>query len=301
MSIGLFFENETTRILTETVEKEYGKKIAREIIPFGAKASKGDNSMVQYVIDSVGYMELKKHISDDFELSDISKEEIAKILYVSETGFQYNINEIWTAMEKNISLDGEKVKSCMKNYEDLINRTAFVGQANLGLTGLANNAYVDINTDMGATFAVATSEQRIKFFSNLCGDVLLGSKDSISPDILVIPSEEYTAMALKTYSNSGVVTDKSELETLQTRINGLFGSVRIVSSYELEGQGAGGVQRAVAYKNDEEVLYYEETLPIQFGNRQERNNFYSVPAVCKVGGVWVRRPYGMQYGDYTKA
>ena len=301
MDVGLFFEDETRRILSETVEKQYGKKIAREIIPFGAKASRGDDSMVQYVIDSVGYMELKKRISDDFELSDVAKESIAKMLYVSETGFQYNVNELWTAMDKNISLDGEKVKACMKNYEDMINRTAFIGQSNMGLTGLANNSYVDINTDMGATFAVATSEQRVTFFSKICGDVKTGSKDSIEPDTLVIPSEDYVAMAQKTYSNTGVVTDKSELEMLQTRLNGLFGNVNIVSSFELEGLGTAGVQRAVAYKNDEDVLYYEETLPIEFGKLQEVNNFFKVPAVCKVGGVWVRRPYGMQYGDYTKS
>jgi hypothetical protein len=81
----------------------------------------------------------------------------------------------------------------------------------------------------------------------------------------------------------------------------MYGSVKIVSSLELEAQGLAGVQRAVAYKNDEDVLYFEETLPLEFNNVQERNNFFRVPAVCKVGGVWVRRPYGMNYGDYAKA
>ena len=75
----------------------------------------------------------------------------------------------------------------------------------------------------------------------------------------------------------------------------------IVSSLELAAQGAAGVQRAVAYANNARVLYFEETLPVEYQPIQRINNIFKVPTFAKVGGVFIRRPYGIQYGDYTKA
>lgn len=296
-----YFEEELVKIISEVERVEYGKKIAREILPFDAKASRGSQALKQYVLDRVGYMRLKEKISDKVELTDIAKTAVYLPLMVSENGFQYDIDEIAASMESNISLDKEKAASVLEAYEEMINRVAFVGQSDLGLTGLANNAYVDINTDLGATFAVATSEQRVTFFAGLCSDVYTGSNNTITPDTLVIPSVEYVEMGEKTYTSTGVVTDKSELEMLQTRVNGLFGNVRIVSSLELEGQGLAGVQRAVAYSNNPRVLYFEETLPVEYQPIQRENNIFKVPTFAKVGGLFVRRPYGIQYGDYSKA
>jgi len=296
-----FFEEELVKIIGEVERVEYGRKIARDIMPFDAKASRGSQALKQYVLDRVGYMRLKEKISDKVELTDIAKSAVYLPLLISENGFQYDIDEISASVESNTSLDSEKAAAVLEAYEEMINRVAFVGQSDLGLTGLANNANVDVLTDMGATFALATSEQRVTFFAGLCSTVWTNSKNTISPDTLVIPSDEYTAMGEKTYSNTGVVTDKSELDMLQTRLNGLFGNVKIVSSLELEGQGAAGVQRAVAFANNARVLYFEETLPVEYQPVQRRNNLFIVPTFAKVGGVFIRRPYGIIYGDYAKA
>lgn len=295
-----FFEEELVKIIGEVERVEYGRKIARDILPFDAKASRGSQALKQYVLDRVGYMRLKEKISDKVELTDITKSAVYLPLLISENGFSYDIDEISAAMESNTNLDSEKAAAVLEAYEEMINRVAFVGQSDLGLTGLANNANVDVVTDLGAAFDVATSEQRVVFFASLCGNVWTGSKNTITPDTLVIPSEEYTAMGETTYSNTGVVTDKSELEMLQTRLNGMYGNVKIVSSLELEGQGAAGVQRAVAYANNARILYFEETLPVEYQPVQRDNNIFKVPTFAKVGGVFIRRPYGMNYGDYAK-
>ena len=296
-----FFEEELVKIISEVERVEYGKKIARDILPFAAKASRGSQALKQYVLDRVGYMRLKEKISDKVELTDIAKTAVYLPLLVSENGFSYDIDEIAAAQEGGTSLDSEKAAAVLEAYEEMINKVAFVGQADLGLKGLANNANVGIATDLGATFAAATSEQRVTFFAGLCSDVYTNSNNTIEPNTLVIPSSEYVAMGEKTYSNSGVVTDKSELDMLQTRLNGLFGSVRIVSSLELAAQGAAGVQRAVAYQNNPRVLYFEETLPVEYQPVQRTNNVFKVPTFAKVGGLFVRRPYGIRYGDYSKA
>ncbi len=296
-----FFEEELVKIISEVERVEYGKKIAREILPFAAKASRGSQALKQYVLDRVGYMRLKEKISDKVELTDIAKTAVYLPLLVSENGFSYDIDEIAAAQEGGTSLDSEKAAAVLEAYEEMINKVAFVGQADLGLKGLANNANVGISTDMGAAFSAATSEQRVTFFAGLCSDVYTNSNNTIEPNTLVIPSSEFVAMGEKTYSNSGVVTDKSELDMLQTRLNGLFGSVRIVSSLELAGQGAAGVQRAVAYQNSPRVLYFEETLPVEYQPVQRTNNVFKVPTFAKVGGLFVRRPYGIRYGDYSKS
>ena len=296
-----FFEEELVKIIGEVERVEYGNKIARDVLPFDAKGSRGSQALKQYVLDRVGYMRLKEKVSDKVELTDISKTAVYLPLLISENGFQYDIDEIAAAMESNTSLDAEKASAVLEAYEEMINRVAFIGQSDLGLTGLANNANVDIDTSMGATFAAATSEQRVTFFAGLLGLVYTGSGNTIQPDTLIIPSAEYVQLGEKTYSASGVVTDKSELEMLQTRVNGMYGNVTIKSSLELEAQGAAGVQRAVAYQKSPRVLYFEETLPVEYQPVQRTNNVFKVPTFSKVGGVFVRRPYGIQYGDYSKA
>jgi hypothetical protein len=296
-----FFQEELVKIIGEVERVEYGRKIARNILPFDRKASRGSQALKQYVLDRAGYMRLKEKVTDKVELTDITKTAVYLPLLIAENGFQYDIDEIAAAQESNTSLDPEKASAVLESYEEMINKVAFVGQSDLGLTGLANNANVDIATDLGATFAAATSEQKVAFFTGLCGNVWTNSGTTIAPDTLVIPSVEYTAMGSKTYSNSGVVTDKSELEMLQTRLNGMYGTVNIVSSLELEAQGLAGVQRAVAFASNPRVVYFEETLPIEYQPVQRVNNVFKVPTFAKVGGVFIRRPYGLYYGDYAKA
>jgi len=292
---ALFFQEQLTTVIPQVEETLYGKKIARSVIPFNRKASPGAETIKWYVIDRAGIMTLKDHPTDDLQTTKAKLKPVFYPLKIAESAIKYNIFELMNAQEANMNIDSIHVETELMAYENMVNKTAFIGQTDIGLTGLANNANVSIYGST-ITFSTATSEQRVGFFAALAGQVRTLSLGEVEPDTLIIDRSEYEVMANTIYSNAGVASNMTELKALTDRLG-----YAPTPSNEVSALGAGGLQRAICYRSSEEILYFEETMPLTYGGVQEENNFMKIPTRAKVGGTLIKRPFGIIYGDYTKA
>ncbi len=296
-------EELVTQVIEEVNDIEYGEHTARKVMPFASKGSKGTETLKYYITDRVGIMHLKEHITDDIERTDVARKPVIQPLFIAENGFQYDIEELYRSQQAARPLDIDKAEMVRTAYEEMVNRVAYTGQDLNGvtLTGLSNHPNVPITTAT-ATFAAMNSEARIQFFLGLATSLYTSSFQRIKPDMILIPTAEYSEMGRKTYINAGVVTDRTELMMLKERFADLFGmNGKVESAPELEGTGASSAQRAICYVNSPRVFYFEESVPLEFGNLQRSNNMFSTATYAKVGGVFVKRPYGLRYGDYSKS
>lgn len=297
MSIALLFEQQRQFILSELEKIEYGELTGRQAVSTVREGGRGTSTVRQYVIDRAGVMKLRSNKGEDYNLIDISGSYIDAPIFFSESGFEYDIEEMWAVQETNMNLDTTKAEATMEAYEEMVNRLIWVGQSDVGLTGLANNANVDIlTTTAGAALDTFTAEEVVQYFVKGFDEIYINSKQKITANTLAVSTATLRYLKRTAYS----VVNGLTTQTLLGRILEITGISEsdVIAAHELETAGTAGIIRAIWYDRTPRRVKFNEPVPIEFRPTQERDNSFKVPTVAKVGGVWIKYPNAFKYLDF---
>lgn len=296
-SIGLLFEEQRRHIIAELEKIEYGELTGRSAVSTVREGGRGTSTVRQYVIDRAGVMSLRSNKGEDYNLIDISGSYIDAPIFFSESGFEYDIEELWAVQETNMNLDTLKAEATMEAYEEMVNRIIWVGQSNVGLTGLGNNANVDILTTAGsATLAALGAEATVQYFVQGYDEIYINSKQKIKANTLALPVSTYRYLKRTAYSVVSGLTTQTLLERILEITELSMNDV--IAANELEDLGTGGILRAIWYDRTPRRVKFNEPVPIEMRPTQEIDNSFRVPTVAKVGGVWLKYPNAFKYLDY---
>lgn len=298
MSIALLFEQQRQYILSELEKVEYGELTGRKAVATVREGGRGTSTVRQYVLDRAGVMKLRSNKGEDYNLIDISGSYIDAPIFFSESGYEYDIEELWAVEQTGMNLDTTKAEATMEAYEEMVNRIIWVGQSDVGLTGLANNANVDILTTnlAGDDLTDLTAQEVVDFFVKGFDEIYINSKQKIKANTLAISTSTSRYLRRTPYSLvNGIVTSYLMDEIL--KITGITES-DVIEANELEDVGAGGIKRAIWYDRTPRRVKFNEPLPIEFRLTQERDNSFKVPTVAKIGGIWVKYVNAFKYLDY---
>lgn len=297
MSEALFFEEQRRFVLGEVEKIEYGELTGRQAVQTVSEGSRGTTTVRQYVLDKVGAMKLRANKAEDYNLIDLKGSYVEAPVFFAESGFEYDIEELWAAQQANMNLDSMKAETTVEAYEEMVNRLIWVGQEDVGLTGLANNANVDIITTAGGTaLDTFTVGEQIEYFMSGYNDIYTNSKQKVKANTFAISTSTFLYLDQTPYAVvSGVTT-----ETLLERIlrNARITMNDVIVANELETAGAGNIARAIWYDRTPRRVKFNEILPIEFRPTQPLNNSFKVPTVAKIGGVWIKFPNAFKYLDY---
>lgn len=296
-SIAVAFEEQRRFVLSEVEKVEYGEMTGRSAVQTVSEGNRGSSTVRQYVLDRAGVMKLRSSKGDDLNLIDISGSFIDAPIFLSESGFEHHIDEVWAIEETGMNLDTTKAEATMEAYEEMVNRIIWLGESDVGLTGMANNPNVTVDTAAAALTTISAQEV-VEFFKGLYNAVTVATKGKVRPNTLAIDIETHNFLTDNAYAVVNGVTNQSILDRIVEIIPGMTMSDVIVAP-ELAGQGAAGVFRAVFYDRAVRRCKFNEPLPIEFQPTQRIKNNFVVPTIAKVGGVWIKYPNAFTYGDFT--
>lgn len=297
MSDAAFFERQRQFISSEIEKIEYGELTGRKAVSTVREGNRGTTSVRQYVVDRAGVMKLRANKGEDYNLIDISGKYIEAPIFFSESGYEYDLEALWAAQEANMNLDTTKAEATMEAYEEMVNRIIWEGQADVGLTGLGNNANVDIlTTAAGAALSTLDAEDVVQYFVQGFDDIYINSKQKIKANTLAISTATERYLKRTAYS----VVNGLTTQTLMDRILEITGISEsdVIAANELETLGAAGIVRAIWYDRTPRRVKFNEPVPIEFRPTQERDNSFKVPTVAKVGGTWIKYINAFKYLDY---
>ena len=199
-----------------------------------------------------------------------------------------------------------KIESLKTDWDLGVQETAFLGHPSIsGMTGLLNNADVNINTTL---ITVPISEMSETQFTSFVSSVLglyFGNSNNTQdkPDMLVMPADDYLGLVGPT---SSTFMNISKIEYLQNA----FVKATDNPGFQIKGlayaQSAINASRSITknryilYKNDPDVM--KLNIPVDFTMRDARsaNDFnWTQPAVGQYSGLLVNRPREMYYIDET--
>ena len=267
--------------------------------------------ILTYTSDMTGQARWQSGYAKDVPLADVSQDMQQRSFSLAAIGYQFNIEEINTAIQVGGSLSDRRARAARKAYMKFMHDLTIKGDATKGLGGLINYAGVNVSTAPndgtgGATTWVdangvgtKTPAQIVRDINLMLGGIYTGTHEVELADTLWLPFEAYNYIASTPYSATTTETilsfvQRTNLYTQQTGQPLTIRTVRELST----GNAAGTRGRAVAYKNAGDYVKLLLPMPHRFlPVHQAGWGQWEVPGIFRTGGVEILSTAAVRYLD----
>lgn len=272
----------------------------RGIVPVDTSGSEFATSVTYYSADQYGKADWINGNADDIPKAGTTRAKFETPIHTAGIGYGWGWEEIGRARMLGINLPNEDAMAARRAAEEMVDRVVFQGDASKGFTGLFNAAGV---TPVAATNGdwldqATTPDQILADLNQGLMNVWNGTANTSMADVVLLPFAQYAKIATTPRSSTSDMTIleyflRSNIYTLQT---GRQITVRAIRG--LETAGAGGVARAIYYRNDPTVLKLHMPQPHRFLPVWQSGPLrWDVPGVMRLGGLDVRLPKNVVIQD----
>lgn len=272
------------------------------MIPVDTSAGEWVKTVTYRSIDGVGRAEWINGSASDVPVVGIAMDQLETTVHMAAIGMDWGLEEINQARMLGISLDAEKGRMARRAYEQLCYDVAFTGDTVKGFQGLfsytgvpAANVAAD-GTGSSTLWANKTGDQISRDINALLIGLHTATKTTELADTLILPIERFMTISSQRLGDSDMTVmeyiQKTNVYTAMTGqrldIRGRRGMLTI---------GAGSTARMIAYRRSPEVLKMHIPMPHRFLPVQTSGLRFVVPGIFRLGGLDVRLPKAISYGD----
>ena len=211
--------------------------------------------------------------------------DIAKIinpLTLWEMEVAYTLPELASAQRLNRPIDQQQLVALNLKHQMDTDEQVYIGDSQLGVTGLLNSAFVTNVANVaagagGVTFVLKTPAEILRDFNELIVSVWAASGYTTPPTKVLLPPNQFGYVSTTVVSAAGNETILSFLKTRNVLTAETGQELQINATKWAQGTGAGGTDRMAAYTQKPDRVRFPmvplQTAPIQYD------------------GIWVRNPY----------
>lgn len=269
--------------------------------------------IVTYMSDSSGKAKWQSGYAKDVPLADVSQDMQTKTFSMAAIGYQYNIEEVNTAIQVGASLQDRRARAARLAYTKFMFDLTMKGSPEKGLGGLTNYAGVPVAAIPAdgtggvpywvdaAGLGTKTPAQIVRDINIVLQGISLATFDVEMADTILLPVEALNYIASTPY---GVTTMETILSFVQrtniyTLTTGRPLTIRSLRELGTAGVGAAaGTGRMVAYKNDAEYVKLHLPMPHQFlPVYQDGPLNWTIPGIFRTGGIEVMSLAAFRYAD----
>lgn len=252
------------------------------------------------MFEKFGRAKIAANMADDIPRADVTGVESSKVIKPVTSSYGWDIFELKAAAATGMPLDALKAQAARFAIETESDRILALGDADHGLEGLLALSSTTTYTPStkvagGTTWAVATSDEIVGDLFGICQAIISAMKGAGGPVFtrfqIILPIEQYALIAQR---RMGDGSDTTVLKFAQA--NSPW--IESIEPWHLtNGAGSMGVDRMVAYPKNPLVL--AGIVPMEFTTQppEQRNLEYVVNCLSTTGGVVVRYPVAVAYGD----
>lgn len=303
--IALSFVQQQAQVIEPQVyEIQYPAIQYPDLVPVDTSGNEWAKSIGFYAMDKVGQATWFNHLAADVPFADVSRAKYEQAIEMAAIGYYWTMEEIGQQqMIPNMNLMVERAAAARRASEEMIDAIAFFGDTTKNWTGLTNDANVTVTnatadgTGSSALWSAKTANQMARDINVILSGVYTASLTTEVADTLLLPIDRFTTLAGSLVTNTAV----SGLQLVQTgnaftALTGRPLTIRTVRG--LDTAGAGGIARAIAYRNDPQILKLHLPMPFNFRPAMQVTALrFDVPGIFRTGGVEIRRPKSMRYLD----
>jgi len=286
------FARELEWIDAKIEREEFAPLKSEQLIPYHPSGGPGVNTVTYRKITELGLAEFIGNGTTSLPRVDVVGDEFSRNVENLGVAWAVTVFELLAvAANPQIHIDTERKSAAVNAVRRLHDRTAFVGNANLGWTGFINDANVPIvtgnNGDWGGD---AEAIEIVEDINLLTWSIFEATMELYEPDTLVIPTSIGRILDQPLGDNS----DK----TVRAFILANSAHVKkIETTHYLEDAGVGNAPRVVAYKRHPDVVRYGANELFAEEPQQAKGLEFETPCHGRSSGTQIRRPLAMAYMD----
>jgi hypothetical protein len=295
-----FVVSQTAHIETQVYQVKFTQIQYPDLIPCDFSANPWAKTVAFYSSEQFGTAAWLSDASDIPYGSD-ERAKFETSVWSAARGYRYSLEEVNQAAMLGQSLESDRAIGARRAYEEFVDALALTGDTKKGMKGLFNHASVpQVALPNGASasplWANKTPAEKLADANSLLTGVQTATSNVALADTLLLPYTRFNAIASEQLPNQSMTTleflRKFNVYTATTgkplTIRGLIG---------LDTAGSGGTARSIAYRRDPEVLKMHIPMPLRFMPVQVVGLDYRVPGMFRVGGLDIRLPKEVRYGD----
>lgn len=303
-----FMVRQASHIESQVYQTQYPDIQYPQLLPIDTSASEWAPTVTFFSQDKVGAARWFAGDSNDVPRADITNDKHEHAIHMAAIGYGYNLEELGTAMLiPNRNLNADRGMAARRAYEEFMDGVCLRGDASKGMQGLMDYTGVTaVNVPNGAggqpTWANKTGAEIAKDVNSLITGAYTESLTVELADTVLLPVDQFTYIATTKMHDT---TEETILMFIlrantYTAVTGRPLTVRAVRG--LESAGPGGVGRMVVYRRDPQVLKVHLPMPHRFMNVWQTGPIrFDVPGIFRTGGLEIRRPLAVRYGDGINA
>lgn len=292
-----FVRSQTTHVEQGVNETVYPDIQYPSLIPVDTSANPFAQTVTYYSSDKVGRADWINGNADDIPMAGSELNEHKTAVYTAAIGYGYGWEEINVAMMTGRNLSNDDAMAARRAYEEMVDRVALAGDADKNFKGLIDNAAVTAASVTTGAWATATEDQILADVNEVLLGITTDTKETAMANTLLLPYEKLSILASNRLGDTqGTILDFLRRNNVVTAMTGQELTIRTVRG--LSTAGAGDTARMVAYRRDPSVLKLHIPMPHRFlPVFQDGPLHWVVPGVFRLGGLDIRRPKEVRYGD----
>jgi hypothetical protein len=292
---AVFFARQLEYVKAKAYDVKYQELGWTKMFPVSQEAPVGVTSITYRTYDQSGRARLLNGYAKDLPRADVAATETTVPVHTVASSFGYSLLEIDSARVAGVPLDAKRAAAARRAIENKLNDVAFNGDSAANLTGL----FSDANVPRGdaANGAGGTPQWSTKTAAEILTDVNRGFRE-IFEDSLGVHRGNKMAVPLTQWSYLmetplGTDYNKTIAGFIVANSPWLSSLDDIIAVEELNGAGTLGVDDAVFFSMDPELLQFELVRDVQFFEPQLTGLEYMVPAIAQTAGLNIYYPWSI--------
>lgn len=294
---SVFFNRELAYVKAKSYDAKYAELKGLSLIPISTEAGAGVNEIIFHQYRGVGFAKVIADYAKDFPRVDIYGEEKAVKVKGIGDSYGYSIKEIRASQRTGKNLDQRRAITARRAHDEMMNRMALksnTADGTFGLLDFPGITEVTLQADgtsSSKTWASKTPDQIVRDINDLVSAVMEPTSAREVPDTLLLPIAQYNDLASRRIGEAGEKTLMRYILDNSPYIK------RIDWLSELKNFGAGGTNRALVGRFDEEHLTLEIPQPFEQFEAQQEGMEFTIPCHSECAGTIIYYPLAFAYAD----
>ena len=294
---SVFFNRELAYVKAKSYDAKYAELKGLSLIPISTEAGAGVNEIIFHQYRGVGFAKVIADYAKDFPRIDIYGEEKAVKVKGIGDSYGYSIKEIRASQRTGKNLDQRRAITARRAHDEMMNRMALKSNTADGTFGLLDFPGITEvtlqadGTNSSKTWASKTPDQIVRDINDLVSAVMEPTSAREVPDTLLLPIAQYNDIATRRIGEAGEKTLMRYILDNSPYIK------RIDWLSELKNFGAGGTNRALVGRFDEEHLTLEIPQPFEQFEAQQEGMEFTIPCHSECAGTIIYYPLAFAYAD----
>jgi len=292
-----FVLSQTTYIERQVNQIVYGDIQYAELIPVDNTAPEWVKTVTYFSGDKFGKADWINGNADNIPRAGSERTKLETSVYTAGIGYGYGLEEISQAQMLGLPLQADDAAAARRAYEEMVDNVALRGDSRKGFQGLINNSAVTAVTVPTGSWATATPQQMIGDINATLMPSYSGTQYTSIADTLLLPFEKLQQLAQTVMPNTTMTVLQFVMQSnIYTQTTGRPLMIRGI--YGLLTAGAAGSARMVGYRRDPSVLKLHIPMPHRFLPAYQAGPIrWEVPGIFRLGGLDIRLPQSVKYGD----